>query len=55
MADSKDQTPDDKNAWPHVDRRKGPKDRRVNQDRRDGNRVVTEETPRRQYPDRRKS
>lgn len=44
------------NTWPNVDRRKGPRDRRVPEgDRRSGNRVVTEAQPRRQKPDRRKN
>lgn len=56
MADSDDKAPDsNEGTWPEVDRRKGPRDRRVNEDRRDGDRVVTESEPRRQKSDRRKN
>lgn len=38
-----------------VERRQGPADRRLAQDRRDSDRVVEDKNPRRQNPDRRKS
>jgi len=46
----------EEDSWPNVDRRKGPPDRRApDGDRRSGDRVVTEQEPRRQQPDRRKN
>lgn len=38
-----------------VERRKGPADRRVTDDRRDSDRIVEDKNPRRQKPDRRQS
>ncbi|MBD3646781.1 MAG: hypothetical protein HUJ31_04860 [Pseudomonadales bacterium] len=56
MADSDDKAlKDEQGSWPEVERRKGPKDRRITEDRRTDDRVVTENEPRRQKPDRRKN
>lgn len=54
-SDKKNDENHENDTWPDVDRRKGPRERRVpDSDRRSGDRVVTEEEPRRQKPDRRK-
>ena len=46
--------PDKKDDKPSEERRQGPTDRRVvDSDRRDSDRVINEESPRRQDPDRR--